>query len=976
MKRSAIPIILFALVLTVAAVQAKAIQDLDQVVAAVERSLLPAGKVEVILKVWGPIPAGTEIRGTKELALTAPAEGYAVYIDDYPTANLFHAVRYAFVGSEDGRVVFVHAMSPPLNDRDYQVVETAVWKKLMSVGNRRAPIPQTSPPPVRADRWAVLMNGGYDSGNNHVRYWNDLSNIYITLNYTYGYADDHIIVLCSDGTNPAPDQSNGQNSNPDLDNDGDADIMYSCILSNVDQVFGWLATHLTSDDKLFIFTTDHGSSAGGWNTVQNLWNHEELTDAHFAELLAALPQCEIICTLEPCFSGGFLDNIVVPPGPIVASSACRYDEYSWAMSNLEYDEYVFHWTAAVKGSDAYGAPVNADYNHDGIVSMTEAFQYAYEHDTASEEPQYGDYPHGIGAGISLWPTGPGPFLVVADRVLDDIGGNNNGAPDPGETVSMLVTLSNVGNSPATNIQGTLSSTDPYLTITQNLAAYPNLGHFEQGQGTPAYQMNISAACPHGTTVTCNLHLAADSAYSNDVVISFVVGDPLFNPTGPDQHGYLAYDPFDVPELPVYQWVEISADSGGLGTMVPFVNDDQTFSYALPFSFRYYGADFDSFTVAANGWIGMGVITADDYSNSGIPNADGPPNMIAGYWEDLSPQRANSGKIWRWFDAAGHRLIVEYNHVEQYAPTGNFETFQIILFDPAHYPTPTGDGRILFQYKWMSGAAANEGTIGIENGAENDGLQYFFDGAYDPCAHAVTEQFALLFATSATAPAVTVSLTPYGTPIQIPAGGGVFNFNIAVANQELTPQAFQGWCDVTLPNGSTYGPVLGPISLTLPSGASINRDRTQSVPASAPAGAYAYNAHVGNYPSTIWASDQFPFTKLSTGDGVPVTGWENTGESFDQTAAAVSAPEAFALQGVYPNPFNPVTRIRYDLPEAVRVSLQVYDIGGRRIAELANGWREAGSHEVSFDASRLPSGVYVVRLEAGDFSAAEKVVLMK
>ena len=246
------------------------------------------------------------------------------------------------------------------------------------------------------------MNGGADSGNNHVRYWNDLSNIYITLTSVYEFADENIDLLCSDGTNPAVDQSNGQNSNPDLDGDGDDDIMYSCVLSNVEMVFASLAENFTGTEKLFVFTTDHGGSNGGFDTYENLWNWEELTDAHFAELLAAVPTAEKICTFEPCFSGGFLDNIIGEPGPIVASSACRYDEYSWAMPpDYVYDTYVFHWTAAVKGEDAYGNPVDADANQDSLITMDEAYNYAVEHDEDDESPQYGEYPENTGSYISL-----------------------------------------------------------------------------------------------------------------------------------------------------------------------------------------------------------------------------------------------------------------------------------------------------------------------------------------------------------------------------------------------------------------------------------------------------------------------------------------------------------------------------------------------------------------------------------------------
>ena len=98
------------------------------------------------------------------------------------------------------------------------------------------------------------------------------------------------------------------------------------------------------------------------------------------------------------------------------------------------------------------------------------------------------------------------------------------------------------------------------------------------------------------------------------------------------------------------------------------------------------------------------------------------------------------------------------------------------------------------------------------------------------------------------------------------------------------------------------------------------------------------------------------------------------------------PEDFALIGAYPNPFNPTTTLRFDLPQAGWVKLDVFDIAGRRVGmsgsgttpttALVNGWRGAGSHEVTFDGSGLPSGVYIYRLQAGDYEAAGKMLLIK
>jgi len=69
-----------------------------------------------------------------------------------------------------------------------------------------------------------------------------------------------------------------------------------------------------------------------------------------------------------------------------------------------------------------------------------------------------------------------------------------------------------------------------------------------------------------------------------------------------------------------------------------------------------------------------------------------------------------------------------------------------------------------------------------------------------------------------------------------------------------------------------------------------------------------------------------------------------------------------LEGSYPNPFNPATTIRFSLPEPAQVRLVVFDVLGRQVRVLLDGTREAGAHEVVFDADGLPSGTYLYRLE--------------
>jgi hypothetical protein len=69
-------------------------------------------------------------------------------------------------------------------------------------------------------------------------------------------------------------------------------------------------------------------------------------------------------------------------------------------------------------------------------------------------------------------------------------------------------------------------------------------------------------------------------------------------------------------------------------------------------------------------------------------------------------------------------------------------------------------------------------------------------------------------------------------------------------------------------------------------------------------------------------------------------------------------------------------LSFALPEAAYVQLTVYDVSGRQVAKLVDGWRDAGTHDVIFDAAGLPSGLYIARLQTESFSASQKVVLVK
>ena len=88
------------------------------------------------------------------------------------------------------------------------------------------------------------------------------------------------------------------------------------------------------------------------------------------------------------------------------------------------------------------------------------------------------------------------------------------------------------------------------------------------------------------------------------------------------------------------------------------------------------------------------------------------------------------------------------------------------------------------------------------------------------------------------------------------------------------------------------------------------------------------------------------------------------------------PNGPSLLQNYPNPFNPSTTIRYSVPVRSHVTLTVYNMLGQRLAELANGEVEAGYHDVTFDGSSLPSGVYFYRLQVGTYMEAKRLLVLR
>jgi hypothetical protein len=134
--------------------------------------------------------------------------------------------------------------------------------------------------------------------------------------------------------------------------------------------------------------------------------------------------------------------------------------------------------------------------------------------------------------------------------------------------------------------------------------------------------------------------------------------------------------------------------------------------------------------------------------------------------------------------------------------------------------------------------------------------------------------------------------------------------------------------------------------------------------------FAYNFLDGDHPESLddsYATRTWTVTERGGGgNGASIYGYLDENTIIDTANEGEgTVPETLTLMGNYPNPFNPSTRIRYALPSTGEVSVQVFDVLGRRVAELKAGVQSAGTHELTFDAANFASGVYLYRLQVTD-----------
>jgi Secretion system C-terminal sorting domain len=433
---------------------------------------------------------------------------------------------------------------------------------------------------------------------------------------------------------------------------------------------------------------------------------------------------------------------------------------------------------------------------------------------------------------------------------------------------------------------------------------------------------------------------------NCPVWSFTTNNGEYNFGGgdPSQGGYFWANTTPgasgAPTQPVFNWRDISVS----GTdVIGSISDDQTIGpFNIGFTFNYFGIDYTQFYINSNGFITFSSTAISATFGPQLPNEILPNNIIAGYWKDLDPSNTNVTGQHLYYGNDNGDMVITFEHYPEISGDVNgWITFQIIL-------TSTGNIKVQFQNAGTS-FDINSGTVGIENSNGTEGITYRYRSKGAPI---FGSPLALEFGSNSGA--LPVELTSFSASVN----DGNVNLNWETAT-EVNNFGFE-ILRFTSKDGRSEPDLSGEESFEKIGFVEGHGNSNSSKQ-------YFYS------DNAVVSGKSYYRLKQIDNDG--------TFEYSDVVEVELGMPGEFSLSQNYPNPFNPSTKIKYEIPGQARndnmlVTLKVYDVLGNEVATLVNEEKTAGTYEVDFDASQFTSGVYIYRLQTGEFRQTRKMILMR
>jgi len=338
---------------------------------------------------------------------------------------------------------------------------------------------------------------------------------------------------------------------------------------------------------------------------------------------------------------------------------------------------------------------------------------------------------------------------------------------PDSIAQIDIEIVNIGSVDAPALTARLSNLGIGVTVIGENVTYPEIrsGETARVEGN-RFTLSGNRVVVPGSKTKMMLVLDDNAGFTDTTYFDLQVMEPrALAPQGPDKYGYICFDDTDTnwDIAPEYDWVEIDPRDGEAdyeGDQLNFrgqsPNDiGEALVIALPFLTRFYGYEYDSITVATNGYISMGSQRlAVNYNNWPLDRAvGGGVGMIAPYWDRLA--LGQNGRVYTYYDEEDARFIVEWSRV-RHAQGQNDLTFQVIILDKDVWITESGDPNIIIQYKTVSLAAGPDqawqqdspfASVGISSPNGDTGISYAWNNSYPVTSAPLQARRALLFSTS-------------------------------------------------------------------------------------------------------------------------------------------------------------------------------------------------------------------------------------
>lgn len=520
---------------------------------------------------------------------------------------------------------------------------------------------------------------------------------------------------------------------------------------------------------------------------------------------------------------------------------------------------------------------------------------------------------------------------------------------------------------------------------------------------------LIATVQAGTTIYTDTPPVSDQFYTWTVTAQDEVPN-VSDPSG--EFIGAVVSPFEAVD---YEWVDIT----GIGTELTFEWWGATAGPVdLGFSYPFLEQEYTQVYISPGGWVSF-MMVQGFYFNEAIPNGFEPNAVIYPFWDELGAGLDGAGQVFVYNDAAEDRFIVSWVDMPHLWDPNFRYTFQLILEE---------DGAAIFNYQSIpsEGWPGNtDCTIGIENEFSDYAITVYSFGS-GPIAPMSETSVAFWAGPSGS---ITGLIREFGSNapldsvlVTIDEDPEIFVYTDVAGLYllEVEPGTYhvrvhlQGYCDqdaasvvvedegtatrnftMRQPNATFSVTSINVLSqtgqnatasfeITNPNGqcdleytittdqnwltctnvtGSIPANQTQLITVNGATSAFP----PGDYSATISIEHNDHNSPLE----IPVT----ISQASDADDPGL-LPTEFALHQNYPNPFNATTVLSFDVPQESRVELVLFNVQGQEVARPIDRLMAAGRHAVTFDATNLPTGMYLVKMNAAGYSAVQKMVLLK